>query len=423
MYRLVNGIKGNGAFVARVKEKLPKVKRFLVAISGVFAYYRPEQPKRIAEMSAPASPDLIARYTQLVDQGQLRHDVGQLDAIGLLDNLRSYLEATSKAQKSLIGALRERWHSEPPPSVYLWGGVGSGKSMLMDLFFAMTHIQRKRRVHFFAFMQEIHRDLHKARAKGTADPVAAVAKAVAAKTRLLCFDELQITDITDAMLVGRLFELLIEAGVAVVTTSNRPPCDLYKDGLNRALFLPFIGFVEARFMVHHLITDLDYRQNRLRGETTYFSPLDKAATEGVDRIWCDLTFGYGAPLCLMVNGREVVLPLFHNGVARATFADLCEAPLGPADYLAIAGAVKVLVLDRIPELPPAANNEAKRFVILIDTLYEAKIRLICSAAGPPDALFSDGRGAFEFQRTASRLSEMQSVDWGKPEGVAALKTA
>ncbi len=374
-------------------------------------------------MTAPESHDLIARYNQLVDNGQLRHDEGQLDAIELLENLRGYLETTSKAQHSLIGAIRERWHPEQPPSVYLWGGVGSGKSMLMDMFFANTHIKRKRRVHFFSFMQEIHQALHKAREKGTADPVASVAQAVAAKTRLLCFDELQISDITDAMLVGRLFELLIETGVAVVTTSNRPPRDLYKDGLNRALFLPFIEFVQARFVVHHLVTDLDYRQDRLRGEATYFSPLDKAATDGLDRIWCDLTFGYGAPLCLTVNGRDVILPLFHNGVARASFADLCEAPLGPADYLAIAGAIKVLVLDAIPELPPSANNEAKRFVILIDTLYEAKVRLICSAAALPEALFTNGRGAFEFQRTASRLSEMQSADWGKTNELVPMKTA
>ncbi|NOX40513.1 MAG: cell division protein ZapE [Alphaproteobacteria bacterium] len=374
-------------------------------------------------MTAPQSPDLISRYNQLVDSGQLRHDEGQLDAIGRLDNLRAFLETADKSQRSLIGALRERWYPDQPPSVYLWGGVGSGKSMLMDMFFAKTRIKHKRRVHFYAFMQEIHRDLHKARKKGTADPVASVAQAVAAKTRLLCFDELQITDITDAMLVGRLFELLIEAGVAVVTTSNRPPRDLYKDGLNRALFLPFIEFVQARFVVHHLVTDLDYRQDRLRGETTYFSPLDKAATDGLNRIWCDLTFGYGAPLCLTVNGRDVILPMFHNGVARASFAELCEAALGPADYLAIAGAIKVLVLENIPELSPSANNEAKRFVILIDTLYEAKIRLICSAAAPPEALFTNGRGAFEFQRTASRLSEMQSADWARPHELASLKQA
>ena len=222
---------------------------------------------------------------------------------------------------------------------------------------------------------------------------------------------MQITDITDAMIVGRLFEALFAGGVVVVTTSNRPPTDLYKDGLNRQLFLPFIELLGEKMVVHELASVQDYRQGRLSGADRYFTPHNAEARDAMAAIWQDLTDGHSTPLTLHVKGREVVLPNYHNGVARARFYDLCGRPLGAADYLAIADAVRVLILDDIPQLGRQNFNEAKRFVTLIDALYQAKVQLICSAAASPEMLYLEGEGTFEFERTASRLREMQSADW------------
>ncbi|MDG2341223.1 MAG: cell division protein ZapE, partial [Paracoccaceae bacterium] len=269
-----------------------------------------------------------------------------------------------------------------------------------------------RRVHFHAFMQEIHAAMHQARADGIEDTVKPVATSVAAEVRVLAFDEMQITDITDAMIVGRLFELLFEAGVVIVTTSNRVPDDLYKDGLNRQLFLPFIELLKERLNVWELASPKDHRQDRLSGSPTYFTPINAASRTAIAAVWKDFTGGKSEPLTLKVNGRDVEIPGFRNGVARASFYDLCGKMLGAADYLALADAVNVLVLEGIPTLSRSNFNEAKRFVILIDALYEAKVRLICSAAAQPEMLYLEGEGVFEFERTASRLREMQSADWG-----------
>lgn len=298
--------------------------------------------------------------------------------------------------------------------LYLWGGVGRGKSMLMDLFVESVDIPEKRRVHFHAFMQEIHHGMNEARKRGVTDAIAPVAKDIADKLRLLAFDEMQITDIADAMIVGRLFEKLFAAGVVIVTTSNRPPKDLYKDGLNRKLFLPFIDLLQDSMVVHELVSDTDYRQNRLLDKEVYFHPADAKAKSALDALWQDMTNATGAPLILEVKGREVTLPTFHAGVARAGFWDLCGEALGPADYLAIAQSVRVLILDNIPQLSSENFNQARRFVTLIDALYEAKVRLIASAADTPERLYIEGEGSFEFERTASRLREMQSADWVQP---------
>ena len=238
-----------------------------------------------------------------------------------------------------------------------------------------------------------------------------VAADVAATVRLLAFDEMQITDITDAMIVGRLFEALMADGVVIVTTSNRHPDELYKHGLNRQLFLPFIELLKDRMVVHEMASPTDHRQNRLQGSEVYFTPANAEARAQIQAIWKDLTGGAAEPLTLMVKGREVTLPAFRNGVARANFFELCGKPLGPADYLALAEAVKVLVLEDIPSLSRSNFNEAKRFVTLIDALYEARVRLVCSSAAQPEMLYLEGEGTFEFERTASRLREMQSEDW------------
>jgi cell division protein ZapE len=354
-------------------------------------------------------PSLTDIYDDRVAQGAIRPDAAQRAVLPRLETLRAWAEAPPPS--GLLARLRKA--PPPPRGLYLWGGVGRGKSMLMDLFTAATDCPAKRRVHFHAFMQEVHAGMHAARAQGVTDALAPVAQALARDLRLLAFDEMQITDITDAMVVGRLFQMLMDAGVAIVTTSNRPPEDLYKDGLNRALFLPFIALLRDRLGVVELESETDYRQHRLAGARVWFQPADAAARAALDALWTDLTGGDpGAPLVLAVKGRQVKLPAHHNGVARASFWDLCGQPLGPADYLAIAGAVRVLVLQDIPRLSASNYNEAKRFVTLIDTLYESRVRLIASAADSPERLYVEGAGAFEFARTASRLAEMQAADWG-----------
>ncbi len=350
-------------------------------------------------------------YDHEVAAGTLHADPGQLAVLDPLERVRRALEDGQGDRRGLPFLRRK---PEPVTGIYLWGGVGRGKSMLMDFFFSHVAIDGKRRVHFHAFMQEVHAALHRSRQSGTADALKPVTDALSRELRLLCFDEMQITDITDAMIVGRLFGLLFENGVTVVTTSNRVPDDLYKDGLQRDRFLPFIDLLKTRLEVHHLASATDYRQNRLSGSEVYFTPADAAARAAMDEIWQDLTGAAAArPHSLTVQGRQVELPAFHNGVARARFWDLCARPLGPADYLAIAAAVRVLILDDIPRLSRANFNEAKRFVTLIDALYEAKTRLICSAAAAPEMLYVEGTGAFEFERTASRLREMQDSDWGR----------
>ncbi|KZZ71221.1 cell division protein ZapE, partial [Sulfitobacter sp. HI0129] len=291
-------------------------------------------------------------------------------------------------------------------------GVGRGKSMLMDLFVSTLDDIPARRVHFHAFMQEIHTALHAARQTGVDDAIAPVARDVAESVRLLAFDEMQITDITDAMIVGRLFEALFSAGVVVITTSNRVPQDLYKNGLNRQLFLPFIELIEEHMVVHELASPTDYRQDRLSGMQVYFTPVNDESRAAMNAVWDDLAGGPGTPLTLHVKGRDIMLPAFRNGIARAEFHELCGRPLGPADYLAVAESVRVLLLDDVPRLGRSNFNEAKRFVTLIDALYEARVRLICSAAAEPEMLYLEGEGSFEFERTASRLREMQSEDWG-----------
>ncbi len=349
-------------------------------------------------------------YAAKVAAGDLMADPAQEAVLPFLQDLRAHLEVTKERKKGIFGGLFVR-SEEVPQGLYLWGGVGRGKSMLMDLFFGQLNIKAKRRVHFHAFMQEVHADLHAARKSGVDDALAPVAKRLSEGLRLLAFDEMQISDITDAMIVGRLFKMLLAAGVVIVATSNRPPDELYKHGLNRQLFVPFIAFLKDRMLVQELVSPTDYRQHGLAGTQVYFSPDGRVARVAMDGIWQKLTGGGGAPLKLRVKGRDVVLPLFCNGVARAGFHDLCGQPLGAADYLAVASAVRVLLLDGIPQLSRENFNEAKRFVTLIDTLYEAGVRLIASAAAQPEMLYLEGDGAFEFERTASRLREMQSENW------------
>jgi len=348
-------------------------------------------------------------YQARLDAGTLRDDSVQREALGALERVRLAVLDTPAAPKTSF--FRKAAPVVGPRGLYMWGGVGRGKSMLMDLLFDLVDAP-KQRSHFHAFMQWVHSAIAQGRKDGVEDAIAPVAAELAARVRFLAFDEMQVSDITDAMIVGRLFEALFAAGVTVVTTSNRVPDDLYKNGLNRQLFLPFIALLKDRMEVHELASDVDYRQSVLSGSPVYFTPNDVAARARINTLWQELTQGRAAPLMLRVKGRDVEIPLFFNGVARAKFRDLCGVPLGAGDYLALVDVARVLVLEDIPRLSRTNFNEAKRFVTLIDTLYEGHVRLIASAAATPEMLYIEGAGVFEFERTASRLREMQGAGWG-----------
>ncbi|OCX65765.1 ATPase [Thioclava sp. SK-1] len=355
-------------------------------------------------------------YDARVADGTLNADAAQRAVLPMLERVRQALEAPIERKSGLKALFGRKATPAAIQGLYLWGGVGRGKSMLMDLFCDAVDVP-KRRVHFHGFMQEVQSKIEVARRAKAEDAIRPVAIEIASQLRLLCFDEMQITDIADAMIVGRLFELLFEQGVTVVTTSNRVPNDLYKDGLNRQLFLPFITLLQERLQVHEIQSETDYRLNRLSGQQVYFTPAGREGRAHMDALWHALGGSDDSEkLVLTVKGRDVVIPQFHNGVGRAGFWDLCGAMLGPGDYLEIAQAVRVLMLDDIPQLSVSNFNEAKRFVTLIDALYEAHVRFICSAVAIPEHLYNEGRGSFEFERTASRLREMQSESWAKSEG-------
>ncbi|MDA1022946.1 MAG: cell division protein ZapE, partial [Proteobacteria bacterium] len=369
---------------------------------------------------APQAP--LDAYQALLDSGEIKPDPAQRVAMDRLQSLHGTLGdyALQVGRKSWKTRLKLGRNKKPVPrGLYMWGGVGRGKSMLMDLFFDTTAIEDRQRVHFHAFMQEVHKRLHSFReavkagqANKNSDPLVALARVITDQAWLLCFDEFHITDIADAMILGRLFEALFDAGVVVVATSNRRPRDLYKDGLQRDQFLPFIDMIETKLDVLELDSGIDYRLDRLKNMETFLTPADSAADEKMDADFHDLSIGgHPRPVTVHVQGRDITIPKEAEGVAMADFADLCEENLGPADYLAIAANFHTLILRHIPKLGPDNRNAAKRFVTLIDALYEARVNFICSADVPASELYTEGDGAFEFERTVSRLMEMQSADY------------
>ncbi len=354
---------------------------------------------------------LWADYQEKIGSGAVKADEAQASVARKLDALAVALGNYNSRPAGPLARVIGRKNGLAPKGLYIQGDVGRGKTMLMDMFFATASVASKRRVHFHAFMQDIHARLHRAR-RHSKDPLKEVARAVAQGAALLCLDEMQIADIADAMIVGRLFELLFARGTVVVMTSNLKPGDLYKDGLNRQLFLPFIRLIEERLDVVTLDSPTDYRLGRVKGRETFIHPLGPEADRKLQELWERLTDTVkGEPRKLDVLGRELAVPQAARGAARFTFADLCEAPLGPPDYLAIARAFGTVFMEHIPVLTPHHRNPSKRFILLIDTIYDARVRLVASAAAPPEALYAEGHHAQEFARTVSRLKEMQSASW------------
>lgn len=351
----------------------------------------------------PVSTILEAR----IGDGKLTRDPAQIEAASRLDDL---LVRLSKSQK-------RRWFSKPKPitGLYMWGGVGRGKSMLMDLFQAHSPVPSKR-VHFHEFMGRVHEKLNEFRADPRiSNPIPPVAKLFASEAKLICFDEFQVTQIADAMILSGLFEDLFERGVTIVATSNRHPDELYKHGINRQLFTPFIETLKQHSDVFELASQRDYRLERLTEAPVWF--VGDATTE-LDRAFERLTMGAVPQSCdLTVQGRKVHVAREAAGVARFSFAELCDRALGPQDYLMIAATFHTLIMEDIPVLKPEYRNEAARFVSLIDALYEAKVKFIASAEAEPEALYPEGTGSFEFQRTVSRLHEMRSVEYMAEEHV------
>jgi len=366
------------------------------------------------------SASISVQYAARVAAGKIERDRAQEAVVADLARLEQRIAAHRLARKSsslgwLFGT-RAR-ETDDIKGLYIFGEVGRGKTMLMDLFFAASPVARKRRVHFHEFMTDVHERIYalrqKAKLGGTngEDPIALTAAAIAQETWLLCFDEFHVTDIADAMILGRLFKRLFELGVVVVATSNVPPSELYKDGLNRALFLPFIALIEQHMEVVPLHARADFRLEKLAGAPVWYVPADRAAGAALDEAWRRLTAGHASEAQdLVVKGRAVRVPCAAMGVARFTFNDLCQQPLAAADYLKIAHEFHTVMIDHIPVMDYERRNEAKRFIILIDTLYDNAIKLIASAEAEPDALYraSDGFEAYEFNRTASRLIEMRS---------------
>ena len=356
--------------------------------------------------------------------GQVHSDPIQERIVLRLQAVHEQLQAIADhpAKPGLLtrwGLVGQRKPPAGPHGLYIWGPVGRGKSMLMDLFFADAPVAKKRRVHFHEFMLEVHARLHRRReelaAKGAPpedDTIVPIAREISAETRLLCFDEFQVTNIADAMILGRLFETLFDEGLTVISTSNRAPDDLYKDGLQRDRFLPFIELLKQRLEILELGGDLDYRLDRSRNRDVYLTPAGAAANAKLDEEFRALAAGAdGEPRVLRTQGRDVDVPRAAPGVAMAHYLDWCDKPMGAADFLCIADNFHTVIMADIAKMGPDSQDKAARFVTMIDTFYEKKVKFICSAATPPQGLYVDGDGAFEFERTASRLMEMQSPEY------------
>jgi cell division protein ZapE len=361
----------------------------------------------------------MARYQALIADGTLTPDPAQARVAAQLDALGQALNGYRPVAARQIWAARlgfARAPSAPPLGLYIHGAVGRGKSRLMDLFFDTIAVEKKRRIHFHEFMQEAHSLIHEWRqtksADNAAEPIRPTAAKLAADAWVLCFDEFEVRDIADAMIVARLFAAMFELGVVVIATSNRVPDDLYKGGLQRDLFLPFIGLLKQRLQVTHLDGGTDYRRDRLTAMAVYLTPANVENRARLDTAFAALSdHAPGYQDQIDFKGRVIQVPKAAGSIAQFGFADLCQAALGPGDYLAIADRFHTIILDGIPVFDEARRDQARRFMTMIDTFYERRVKLIVSADGPPEELNDTRSWAFEFERTASRLLEMQSLDY------------
>ncbi len=362
---------------------------------------------------------LTTTYQAKITEGELTDDAAQREVARYLNQLAVALETYTPKRKSrlldrILGGTGNK--VSVPRGVYIFGDVGRGKTMLMDLFFETINSTAKRRDHFLSFMQDVHTRIHEFRRMQRsgeiwedADPIILVAEQIAGDTHVLCFDEFQVNDITDAMILGRLFEALFGLGVIVVSTSNMRPQDLYRDGLNRNAFMPFIDILLRHVETISLDSPTDYRLGRLAGKQIYLSPLSAKTDQAFQALWHELTeTETGAVELLMVKGRELEVPQAARGAARFSFADLCVDALGAPDYIAIAAHYGTVFIERVPVIKAEQRNEAKRFITLIDALYDRRRKLVVSAEAMPDKLYPDGPHLFEFDRTISRLNEMKS---------------
>ncbi|HET7882229.1 MAG TPA: cell division protein ZapE [Acetobacteraceae bacterium] len=367
----------------------------------------------------PAQRGPLPAFRAMVAAGELAPDASQEEVAerlqSLWQRLRGYDPAPRAGNGGLFAWLRRRDpQAEQPNGLYIVGAVGRGKSMLMDLFFATADVRRRQRLHFHRFMQDVHTRFHALRHDNPEidDPIPPLADAIAAEAALLCFDEFQVTNIADAMILGRLFQGLFERGVVVVATSNTAPDDLFKDQPGHDAFLPFIALMKQHLDMVTMDAGRDFRRDRMRGLRTWLVPADARADHELDRAFSELTGGVeGKPVTLTVMGRSFVVPLAAEGVARCDFDLLCGTALGPGDYLALARRFHTVVLDGVPRLSPDNYDKARRFITLIDTLYDHRVKLLASADAQPDQLYQRGENARMFERTASRLDEMQSEDW------------
>ncbi len=362
---------------------------------------------------------ILNRYHDNLALGEIEADAAQAAIAARLDALSQALEGLGNGNGRLKRLFAKS--PSPPKGLYIHGAVGRGKTMLMDLFYEETAFAPKRRAHFHEFMADVHDRIGAARQSVPGDPIPHVAKALASEARLLCFDELHVTDIADAMILGRLFRGLFDAGTIVVATSNAHPSQLYKHGLNRQLFLPFIAMIESHMEVVSLNAQKDFRLDKLAGNPLYFTPLDAASRAALDGHWNRLTGRHpGKAMTIDVKGRALAVPLASMGVARFDFADLCDRPLGANDYLHLAHAFHTVIIDGIPVIDPGRRDVARRFINLIDAFYDNGTCLIASAAAEPGALYPSGHGADLFERTASRLMEMRSEGYLDKRAAAAL---
>lgn len=362
----------------------------------------------LAEVQMTEGP--LVKYREMISAGEIEEDSRQAHAVGALQELSDRLARLQpKLMPHLLSYFAASNRQPTPKGLYLYGGVGRGKTMLMDLFFHTVPYETRQRYHFHEFMSEVHELIAGFRKSHEGDPIPLVAQDIAKRAKLLCFDELHVTDIADAMILGRLFENLFEHRVTVVATSNAAPSELYKDGLNRDLFMPFVGLLKGNMDLMRLNAAKDFRLEKFDGQELYFAPLNGASDNALDSTWRRLTgVDKGNQDALDLKGRQLMVPEAHLGVARFHFKDLCAQPLGSGDYLKLARSFHTVMIEEIPVMGPDKRDQARRFINLIDSLYDQGVRLVASAEAEPHLLYKEGDNADLFERTASRLMEMRS---------------